>query len=528
MAGDSLWASVSLLLHGNGVNDSTTFTDNSPTPKTATAVGNAKISTAQSKFGGASITFDGTGDAVTFPSSSDFDMASGDFTIEAWVSCTSFAAQRGLVTKRATTGLYGPYLLYIDQTTGKAGFQSSQNGSSWAVDILAASGIALNTWAHIAVTRLGNLYTLWVDGVSAATATVAGAHTTNATAVSVGAGAADGGLSMSGYIDDLRITKGVGSCRYTGTFTPPATAHPDGKGQVSGTVLDSTSAGAARIVRAYHRDTGALVKEIYTQAGDAHYSNVSLLLDGDGASGSTTITDSSASRKTATVGGSAQTVSSPKKHGQGALFFSGAGAYLSYAASPDFAFGTGDFTIELWMYASGAGDHADQHVLQTRDGTNNGLLLQYNRTNKTLALISDTGISGVISASNAITDATWHHVAATRSGTSIKLFIDGVQVGSTVSSAQNVNATTLFVSRRYASDGSFHYFNGYLDGIRLTKAARYTTAFTPPTERHPDRASASVGSYSFYTSTLDELMLVCLDDAAGTLENDLVIRVTPA
>jgi hypothetical protein len=57
---DPQFGSVSLLLHGDGTNGSTTITDNSPTPKTVTAVGNAQISTAQSKFGGASILFDGT------------------------------------------------------------------------------------------------------------------------------------------------------------------------------------------------------------------------------------------------------------------------------------------------------------------------------------------------------------------------------------------------------------------------------------------------------------------------------------
>jgi hypothetical protein len=62
---DPVFNNVSLLLHGNGTNGSTTITDNSPTPKTVTAVGNAQISTAQSKFGGASIAFDGTGDYLT-------------------------------------------------------------------------------------------------------------------------------------------------------------------------------------------------------------------------------------------------------------------------------------------------------------------------------------------------------------------------------------------------------------------------------------------------------------------------------
>ena len=65
---DPYYGNVSLLLYGDGANGSTTITDSSPTPKTVTAVGNAQISTAQSKFGGASIAFDGAGDYLIVPS----------------------------------------------------------------------------------------------------------------------------------------------------------------------------------------------------------------------------------------------------------------------------------------------------------------------------------------------------------------------------------------------------------------------------------------------------------------------------
>ena len=77
MAGDSSYASVSLLLHGDGADGSTTFTDNSPTPKTMTVVGNAKISTAQSKFGGAAMYFAASTDHVYAGSSTGFELGFG-------------------------------------------------------------------------------------------------------------------------------------------------------------------------------------------------------------------------------------------------------------------------------------------------------------------------------------------------------------------------------------------------------------------------------------------------------------------
>ena len=81
MSYDPHYANVSLLLHGDGADNGTVFTDNSHSPKTVTAYGNAKTSTAQSKFGGSSIFFDGNGDYLVSPSNSAFQFGTGDFTI---------------------------------------------------------------------------------------------------------------------------------------------------------------------------------------------------------------------------------------------------------------------------------------------------------------------------------------------------------------------------------------------------------------------------------------------------------------
>jgi len=85
VAADPYYNNVSLLLHGDGANGSTTIVDSSTSPKTVTAVGNAQISTAQSKFGGASLAFDGAGDYLTIPDDSSFDFGFNDFTIEGWI-----------------------------------------------------------------------------------------------------------------------------------------------------------------------------------------------------------------------------------------------------------------------------------------------------------------------------------------------------------------------------------------------------------------------------------------------------------
>lgn len=81
---------------------------------------------------------------------------------------------------------------------------------------------------------------------------------------------------MNGYIDELRITKGV--ARYTSGFSAPTAAFPDGMGQVSGNVKDSAGANAVRTVRAYRRDTGALVGNTTSDAS-GNYSFYTPTLD---------------------------------------------------------------------------------------------------------------------------------------------------------------------------------------------------------------------------------------------------------
>ena len=82
----------SLLLHGDGTNGSTTFKDDSINNHTITAYGNAQISTTQSKFGGASMKFDGSGDYLAIADNDDFELGSSDFTLEAWVYLTGYSA----------------------------------------------------------------------------------------------------------------------------------------------------------------------------------------------------------------------------------------------------------------------------------------------------------------------------------------------------------------------------------------------------------------------------------------------------
>lgn len=282
MAGDADYASVALLLHGDGTNGSTTFTDNAPTPKTITRVGTPTISTGQSKYGGASMIFNGTSDALSIAHHTELNLASGDFTIEAWVYVTSLATTRTLVQKDQSYGAtFTSYALQIGTNGSLAGSVGTGNGASYSQTISSsASAITTNTWTHVAFTRSGTSLKLFVDGALAASATQTGTPADGGKAMLIGRYPAGGGSAdawFAGYIDDLRITKGV--ARYTATFTPPAIAHPDGMGEVSGVIRDDTGALCARTVRIINRSTGALIASTTSNASTGAYALPTPTLD---------------------------------------------------------------------------------------------------------------------------------------------------------------------------------------------------------------------------------------------------------
>jgi len=227
--GDTLYPFVKLLLHGNGTNGITIFTDNSPSPKTLTPTGNVQISTAQSKFGGASIVFDGAGDYLSFTQSNI--IGTGNFCVEAWIYPTSFVDD-GEIFCVGDVGSTAQLDFFLEYKTTGALRGSVLNGAGVAyIDITTATGlIALNTWTHVAFTVAGTTGRLFINGVLSQTGTLTGTRVQNKTNCRVGFLATPLPRYYSGHIDDLRVTSGAGSERYTSNFTPHNAPHPDSIG----------------------------------------------------------------------------------------------------------------------------------------------------------------------------------------------------------------------------------------------------------------------------------------------------------
>jgi hypothetical protein len=214
---------ISLLLHADGPNNSTIFTDSSYYNNTFIVAGGAKISTAQSKFGGSSANFAANGDYIR-SSGLPFQFRTNDFTIETWIYLSSLPAS-------------GKYFTVIDNLIhGGVGARNDAFvlliNSSGQLNIFSqgtfrtasTSAISIGSWVHIALTRTSSTIRYFINGsLDASTYTLSTDCSSGGAeigTISDGAGHPD--YQLIGYLDDFRITKGIS--RYTASFTVPSAA----------------------------------------------------------------------------------------------------------------------------------------------------------------------------------------------------------------------------------------------------------------------------------------------------------------
>ena len=178
-------------------------------------VGNAQISTAQTKFGSGSMYFDGTGDALRAQSNAqNLQFGTGDFTVECWLYQTATNAYPGIL--EIGNHLVSTGILFIANNGSITAYSAGFLGS--------ATPPALNAWSHIAWVRSSGVFKIYVNGVGNTGVAFTG-NLSSPSNVTIGADSAlSSGYTYSGYIDDLRVTKGY--ARYTSNFTPATSAFP--------------------------------------------------------------------------------------------------------------------------------------------------------------------------------------------------------------------------------------------------------------------------------------------------------------
>jgi hypothetical protein len=190
-------------------------------------VGNAQISTAQSKFGGGSMAFDGSGDGLYAPSNQNFSFGSGNFTIEFWLYYSSLTGYQTIASNGYTPNTANGWVIQTGNGDGKVNFYRANGSGSTLIASDAGSTISTATWYHIAIVRNGTTTTIYRNGVSVGSGTDSSTYSPASANFYVGGGSDTGfnNYYLNGYIDDLRITKGY--ARYTANFTPPSAPFPD-------------------------------------------------------------------------------------------------------------------------------------------------------------------------------------------------------------------------------------------------------------------------------------------------------------
>ncbi len=435
---DPFITDVSTLMHFDGTNGSTTFTDQ-VAGNTWSANGTVSLSTAHSQFGGSAL-FPNNAGYISTPANTGFNLGSGDFTIEAWVY------QLANNTGYLNVGYYQTIIGQLDLGTGTNeafgvvtynGMPNGGivNGTTGYGTVQAASALTLNTWNHIAYVRHGSTFTLYVNGVAAATATSALAANTSTYQICIGADST-GKAIFNGYIDEVRVTKGI--ARYLNNFTVPTAEFQN---SATGT-------------------------EVVTY--DPYFTDNAVLMHFDGTNGSTAFTDIMGNAWTATGSPSISTAQS--KFGGSSLYVNG--GYISTPAQAAFTFNSNNFTIESWVYPTASGtfdivgnNHSNDGNITWVLGTTTGNVVRFTGW-------TNTWLTGT----KALSLNTWTHVAVVRSGNIISLYINGV-LDVTAAFTQVLSGSQI-LQIGYDLNG---YWSGYIDELRITNgAARYLNSFTPP------------------------------------------------
>jgi len=433
---DAQFNYVTMLLHGDGTNgaQNNTFLDSSTNNFTITRNGNTTQGSFSPYGNNWSNQFNGSS-SITAPDSSAFDYGSGDFTLECWIFPTTTNSST-LLTAQTSGGNFGPCNLFFN--SGALELYSSSNNSSFDVASGASVGTpAVNQWSHVAVSRSGTSIRCFLNGTLTST-TTSSATLMNATGTFQIA-SRNGGEFYSGYVSNFRVVKGTAV--YTAAFTPPTAPLT----AISGTSLLTCA------------DNRFL---------DDSTNNFTITAIGTPSVQRFNPFGASAAYSTSVIGGSG--------------YFDGSGDSLSLPNNVALDFGTGDFTIEVWIYPTSL-PTSYQCVFITCDniGSAGGIGL-FTQSTGEIEVFEFVGNSAIFSTSgfNLKTNQ-WTNIAITRSGSTNTLYKNGVSFATATNSANYNSSTNTVIGNSTTASQTFY---GYISALRVLKGtAQAPTITTPPT-----------------------------------------------
>lgn len=388
---------VSLMLDGQSL------TDKSQNNFTVTN-SSAAINTAEFKYGNSSIYFNGSA-SLQISNSSKFNLGSSDFTIEAWIYPTIGSGSYAIIAKNQgnyTTGYEWWFGINNSPQNGVLQF-TFVDASTTFYSVTNPNALSSNIWYHVAVSRVGSTIYLFVNGALVASTSAVTIRNTSSD-VTIGRDletTGGAGRFYTGYVDDVRITKGFG--RFTSAFTPPTAP---------------------------------------------------LSLPG-------VVTDLTKNRSIATL------KNGPTYSG-GNLVFNGTNHYITSPTSTLLNFGTGDFTIEMWVYPTSVKTFSllDFRINETNPN-GNAFVIGTSASNFWVVYQNANQITGPTVVANQ-----WVQVVVNRVGTAVKMFLNGVQAGSTWTTSNTFTDGAFVLGTDYPLNARF--FQGNVSSVKVYKAKGFT------------------------------------------------------
>ena len=422
--------------------------DASTSAHTITENGNV-TSTAFSPYhpGGYSVEFNSADASVTIPAATGSEYRLGPdtgWTLEFWINSRDFAEAQIVYLQRNAQVAQGTIISIA--TNGVMSFyQGDADNDNWEV-ILSCGTITADTWHHVAIVRNGsgsNNFTSYLDGTQQNQATWSGSSVNKQVAGYIGGGNSlynSDAREFVGFLRDFRYSE---EAVYTSDFTAPTEPL---------TVLATT-------------------KLLY-------FNGEPYIADKASVYGAPTVTSNV---RTVRVGPYNHYPYTKAGYG-GSVYFDGNGDYIAFPDDNGFEL-DGDFTIELWFYKtasiSAGANTAYGALIGGNSSPNNGWTIYITTSNGTISFFHS---SFLLTYAEDVHNHRWYHVAVTRSGTDLKLFVNGIERDSATNSTtlnQNQGGGGSRIGYDVDANG---YFPGYISDVRVVKGtAVYTSAFTPPT-----------------------------------------------
>ena len=385
-----------------------------------------------------SVQFDGSGDYLDLGTSSDFT-ASGDFTVEGWVyhkTGSGITQLFGLGDYKLSSG----FVIYVNANRRLSFYtDNDQLDSDTYVDD--------KTWSHLAVVRSGSKISLYLNGSRYISYT--GYSSEFSGRVLIGSAVYNGNPFSSSHGNLSNVRYVVGTALYTSNFKPSMRELEVIPGTVVLACQSKTDVSLEKTGRTITVNGNAVANEL----------TPGLLTPVPKAGAGSAIT------------GSVEFVGDPE--------------HLTVGSASDFAFGTGDFTIETWVNFQDTSTSGLNRRIFSLDASGNA--------SDNLQIIVDEGgatLDGsvfvfsnsiLLNANTVINEGAWHHIAVARSGSTIKLFVDGTEKASasnSVSYSPNSGSPRPVIG----AQNDTGYYNGFISNLRVVKGtALYTDDFIPPT-----------------------------------------------